>query len=186
MKVRVTWLCAYVEVRRSETPPSSLMFLRTVLNLAVKLRFNLGLNFSCEGGLQGKYRGRYVSLQNMGDGDLGLMLEDGDLLHSRSSAEILAWYGTLLWWLAESPTLSVNGKDYGHGKIFDLSLDPSNPAAYFREMHGILSAVFRKASKSKVLGEKVFREFAAQGSLEGVYLRGLSDADIKRIFVPLP
>ncbi len=151
------------------------------------LRFKLKVGFACEGAIEGRpsVRGRksqwYVEFRNI-EGNFGLTVAEYDFINP-ASVHILSWYAGLLRLLFEEE-LRVGGKSYGQGAI--LKIEEGKQGSE-KDTVILLWLVLRKYTHSKTFATRVFEELRQpRNPFASMYLAGLTDADIARIFVEPP
>jgi hypothetical protein len=150
----------------------------STLNTATMLRFGLTAAFLTEGGVEGKYKGMPVALLNL-DRRLGLDIEEQCL---PGNAIVLGWYGELLkvlFW----DELVVDGQSYGTTAILKL-----NPDDYVDELRAklLLYLALKKKTGSQGFATEVFKKLDALDGFESLYIAGLSDEKVQRLYVPPP
>ncbi len=178
--------CAMVHNPRIDEIPCARVIVN-VLNVAVMVRFKLGVSFATEGGLNGivKHDGGkgYVDLTNA-CGYIGLMEDD---MYSPNPVRkaVLRWYGDLLNLLFEDE-LVVDGKSFGRGAILKLSGEA--PVTKVQKATNLLWLVLYKKTGSKGFADEVFLRMRAalRQSLVAPYIAGLTDEQIAKFFVPPP
>lgn len=162
-----------------EIPHSGLV--TSVFNAALIARFNLGVCFATEGGVQGRYKGSYIELRNHYD-NLGLWNERAEYSRGKEVVEILDFYRQLVGLLLEED-FTVGKKHYRRGEILRLPEEEQTTEKTWE----ILVAILIKA-RSRKFAQKVIKELVANSSnpFSAPYLRGLTPEEIVKFFVPPP
>lgn len=154
----------------------------SVFNAALVAKFNLGVCFATEGGVQGMYKGSRIDLRNDG-GNLGLWNEEMSCSQGPGVVKVLDFYRQLVGLLLEQD-FTVGKRHYRRGEILRL---PKEEQTTERTLE-ILVAILVKASRSREFAEKVVRELVgnAGNPFSAPFLRGLTEEEIGRFFVPPP
>lgn len=138
--------------------------------------------FACEGGVTGVWHGDYIELRNWDDFDdrgdtLGLMVSDSDP-SSPGMRQVMGWYHRLLRILF-CERLHPNASP---GDL--LTLEERNPQSKHDALVLLYLALKRKMMSGK-RARAVFDQLREERwGIGGMYLAGLTDEDIKRIYVP--
>lgn len=162
--------------RKEEIPHLGLII--SILNAALITRFNLSVCFATEGGVEGVYKRCYVSLLNCYE-RLGLLVEEADYHQGKGLTEVLDFYEKMLCYLFEEE-FSYRKRRYRRGEILRQSKDEK-----VNRVLEILFAVLSKARSNK-FASKVMGTVNSANPFFRRYLRGLSDEEIAKFFVPPP
>lgn len=184
VEVSITRRTARVELFQVQPIPYFRIIV-SVLNAALVTRFKIGVCFATEGGVQGTYKyGRNrepIELQNISDSASFGLFDEHHFEHNPGCAKILKWYGELLYALFLDE-LEVNGKKLKRGEILRLRDDYSGDADNAKLL---LYLAMRKKTGSEMFAKAVFTTLNEKlSSLGGMYLAGLSDEDIVKLYVP--
>ncbi|MDP2720455.1 MAG: hypothetical protein Q8O75_00725 [bacterium] len=147
------------------------------LNAALIARFDLEVLFATEGGIEGSFRGEYMDLRNFGH-EIGLVV-DRSYRQGLALREVLDFYERLLRHLFQEQ-LEVRGRRYQRAEI--LRLDPSDqhPEKVWEILVAMAMVVDGEDFAKKVV--QVLQRTASSFGAE--HLRGLTDEEIARFFVP--
>ncbi|MDO8469768.1 MAG: hypothetical protein Q7S84_01970 [bacterium] len=178
IEVSITQWSARVEIHRVEAIPHMRLIV-SVLNAAVMSRFKLKLCFATEGGVSGTYRHETIELININDGASFGLFDDYHFPENPRCYELLKWYGELLYTLFLDE-LTI-GETTRRGEIFRLTDD----AAGADNAKILLYAAIKKKTGSTRFAKSVFSKLDdTLSSFGGMYLAGLSDEDVARLYVP--
>jgi len=170
------------EPRKIEIPFANVIL--SVLHAALLAKYpRLRPNFACEGGIAGLVGTGYVELVNR-DEHIGL---SDDLAFDRNgdfdleTFWVLGFYERMLHRIFMSP-LKFRGRKMRPGAILWLQTTGMDGEL---DAWQILKLVLRKVGGPR-FPEAVAAKLREVGTLGRVYLRGLKDEEIARIFVPPP
>lgn len=166
--------------RASDVPFARLIV--SALNAALIARFKLRVCLTTEGGVEGQWNGRHIELRNA-DRQVGLYDDHGYECASPVCQEILGWYGELLKILFLKE-LTMENRNYGRGAILKLANTPDDEG----RAKILLFLAFWKKTGSKGFATHVFKTLERERAklFGGLFIAGLSNEDIARIFVPPP
>lgn len=170
-EVRVCW------PEKREIPCSGLI--ATVLNSALITKFNLRVCFATEGGVEG----RGYELRNCND-NLGLYTDyDFYTEYGENNAgKTLDFYEKMLRQLFEEP-LSFGNVNFKRGEILRLENNKKSYSDALIYLFGTLTKTADRKFAEDVLKTK---EEVAMNPFSAPYIRGLTDEEIVRFFVPPP
>lgn len=157
------------------------------LNAALLVRYpRLRVNAACEGGVCGRVGTGYIELINNGEDAIGLSDDlacDREGAFDRETNWVLEFYGRMLRRLFEQPIqIGRSGVRLRPGAIIWL---PASGEENQREAERILWFMLQKIGGSR-FPSLVFKKLDEIGSLGRRYLRGPTDEEIVRSFVPPP
>lgn len=155
---------------KDEVPYSDLII--AMLNSALMTKFNLNVDFITEGGLEGMD----FELRNIMD-KIGLYVDEGE----ESAKEALDFYEKMLRQLFEEP-LSFGNVTFRRGEILWLDETENSYSDALIYLFGTLTRTTDRAFAERILKTKEQVEKTPLGP----YLRGLSDEEIEKFFIPPP
>lgn len=178
---------AVLAVKLVEPPKSAVPFadiILSILHAALLVKYpRLRPNLACEGGVMGRVGTGYVELVNC-DECIGLSDElafDRNGGFDRETAWVLGFYENMLRRIFKLP-LKFRGRKMRPGAILWL---PAAGVDSELDAWQILKLILRKVGGPQ-FPEAVAAKLREVGTLGRIYLRGLKDEEIVRIFVPPP
>ncbi|MFH1162015.1 MAG: hypothetical protein V1696_01935 [Candidatus Jorgensenbacteria bacterium] len=142
-------------------------------------RFKLKLCFLTEGGVSGTWRHESIELTNISDGVSFGLFDDHQFPENPRCREVLRWYGELLYTLFLDE-LTIGGTTR-RGEILRLTDDTSGADNAKILLYGAIKKKTGSEGFSKSVFSKLDDTLSCFG---GMYLAGLSDEDIVRLYVP--